>query len=96
MIVDQTGRLIRQVEALSHGIQVSLRNLFDTVYANDEDARAFLGVSKLYFAANYKQYCGIKQGNQMTYRKSDLLARMEQLRRQGGGVNVDTDDTNTD
>lgn len=94
--LQETRLLTRLANTLSDKLGNMLRNLFDTVYANDDKAREFLGVSRVYFETSYKPYCGIKQGNAMVYRKSDLLKRMEQLRVQGGGVDADVDDTDTD
>lgn len=63
----------------------SIRNASDTVFRNDKEACAFLGVSLTFFQKHYKPYCGVKQGNSMTYLKSELLARREQLRHELGG-----------
>lgn len=57
----------------------TLVNLFDTIYANDDEAIRFLGVGRDYFRSHYKPYCGVKQGQSKTYRKSELLARRNQL-----------------
>lgn len=55
----------------------------DTVFENDKEAEAFLHVGDLFFRKFYKPFCGVKQGAFMTYRKSDLLRRREQLRKEG-------------
>lgn len=56
----------------------------DTIYRNDFEAQTYLGVSKDVFEQEYKR-CGLKQGNSMTYRKSDLLRRREQVRLEQAG-----------
>ncbi|NMM98090.1 hypothetical protein [Bifidobacterium olomucense] len=63
-----------------------LRDLFDTVFPDEDSAMRFLGVGRDYFRQYYKPYCGFKQGNSMTFRKSELLERREQLRHEAGGV----------
>lgn len=54
----------------------------DTVFENDKDAAVFLGVARDFFAKHYAPYCGVKQGRFKTYRKSELLRRREQLRKE--------------
>lgn len=62
----------------------SIRDASDVVFRNDKEACGFLGVSLAFFQKYYKQYCGVKQGNSMTYLKSELLARREQLKHEMG------------
>ena len=80
----------------SHPLAQTLQNGFDrlseailaqpdTIFANDFEAQTFLHVSKDVFEADYKR-CGVKQGNSMTYLKSDLLRRREQVRMEQAGT----------
>ena len=72
-------------KTLRHGFDLIAEAVFassDTIYRNDAEAMAFLKVSKSVFEQDYKTQCGLKQGNAMTYRKSDLLRRREQCRRE--------------
>lgn len=66
----------------------TVRDCLDTIYTSDEEARAFLGVGRDYFRLYYKPYCGVKQGNSTTYRKSDLLRRREELRKEAKHAEV--------
>lgn len=56
-----------------------LCRVFDTVYRSDADAAAFLGVGDKFFRDHYRDYCGLKQGNNRSYLKSELLERRAQL-----------------
>lgn len=89
MAVDQTARMVgRRVDNMADVLRSTLRDLFDEIFSNDAKAYEFLGGSRIYFEENYKPFCGVKQGNAMTYRKSDLLERREQLRLESEGRHV--------
>lgn len=55
----------------------------DEVYPSDQAAADMLGVGLKHFRTHYRPYCGLKEGAAKTYRKSELLARRAQLRREG-------------
>lgn len=83
-----TDMLPKYVHDLSNRLDVltdTVRDVFDTIYVNEEEAMRFLGVGRDFFRRYYKPVCGLKQGNTMTYRKSELLARRERLRSELGG-----------
>lgn len=64
-------------------IAQSIRDTLDEVFPDAASAAAFLGVGRDYFRAHYWDL-GFKQGSSMTFRKSELLERREQLRREAG------------
>ena len=74
--------VITAIKSVGRLIADTIRDVLDEVYTDDGNAASFLGCGRDYFIQNYKKQCGVKQGSYMTYRKSDLLQRREQLRKE--------------